>query len=510
MDEDRSVASGRPMAAIAAGKGRAPQAVHDEWQDRQGRCGVEFESRAGRSSAAARQEAAQEERSPRAKKAAGKRARIPAFIEPELCKPVDRPPGGAGWGHEVKFDGYRLQLRIANGDVTLKTRKGLDWTPKFQAIADAAADFPNAIIDGEVAALDKNGSPDFAAPASRAVRRSHRRSDLLRLRSDVQRRRRSAQRRRCEIARLRLKEYLGEQGQDSSSLIRYVDHFETAGDAVLQSACRMNLEGIISKRLDAPYRAGRIGDWTKSKCRAGQEVVIGGWTQTGSAFRSLLVGVNRGGHLVHVGRVGTGFGGDKVAKLWPQAEEARDRRESFRRQDSAAQETRDPLGEAEAGRRNRVRRLDRWRKYSSGRLQGLRTDKPASEIVAERPAEAEEVDVVEPAPKAARGKAPRTASHASCEETFDREVESAAKSGIECGHGRADLERRQAAVAPRERQDACHQDRARALLRNHGRVDPAAHQGPPVLFDPRARRHRSSTILPAPRDARHVEPAARP
>src|SRR5688572_21768941 len=88
---------------------------------------------------------------------------MPEFVEPALCKPMDRPPAGAGWGHEVKFDGYRLQLRIADGEVTLKTRKGLDWTEKFQAIAAAASAFPNAIIDGEVAALDDSGSPDFAA-----------------------------------------------------------------------------------------------------------------------------------------------------------------------------------------------------------------------------------------------------------------------------------------------------------------------------------------------------------
>src|SRR5690349_5402632 len=78
-----------------------------------------------------------------------KHARLPAFVEPELCKPLDRPPGGAGWGHEIKLDGYRLQLRIADGDVTLKTRKGLDWTHKFSAIVEAASGFPNAIIDGE-------------------------------------------------------------------------------------------------------------------------------------------------------------------------------------------------------------------------------------------------------------------------------------------------------------------------------------------------------------------------
>src|SRR5258706_7177212 len=88
---------------------------------------------------------------------------LPAFVEPQLCRLVDQPPSGAGWVHEVKFDGYRMQLRVQDGKAKLLTRKGLDWTKKFSAIAKAAAKLPDCMMDGEICALDHNGAPDFAA-----------------------------------------------------------------------------------------------------------------------------------------------------------------------------------------------------------------------------------------------------------------------------------------------------------------------------------------------------------
>ena len=173
---------------------------------------------------------------------------------------------------------------------------------------------PDCIIDGEVAALDDERRAGLRGAAGRAVGWRRRTIsiffafDLLfvdgeDLRELPLRERKALLQEAARVA----------TGCARTALIRYVDHFETAGDAVLQSACRMNLEGIISKRLDAPYRSGRGGDWTKAKCRAGHEVVIGGWTHEAGQLRSLLVGVHRGEQLVHVGRVGTGFGRDKVA-----------------------------------------------------------------------------------------------------------------------------------------------------------------------------------------------------
>src|SRR6185312_16856117 len=95
---------------------------------------------------------------------------------PQLCRLVKRPPSGPDWVHEIKFDGYRVQLRIAGGKATIRTRKGLDWSDKFPAIVEAAAALPDALIDGEIVALGDDGIPDFSALQAAL---SERRTDSL-------------------------------------------------------------------------------------------------------------------------------------------------------------------------------------------------------------------------------------------------------------------------------------------------------------------------------------------
>src|SRR5712672_3577067 len=164
LDADQSVASGRTMKQIAEGKGKAPKPFMTTKSGGVRADAVWNSNRGDAAEARTENKATTSRPAPAAKEPSkGKKvSALPDFIAPQLCTLVDRPPGGEGWCHEIKFDGYRVQLRVEDGEVTLKTRKGLDWTDKCEAIAREAAKLPDALIDGEIVALDHDGTPDFS------------------------------------------------------------------------------------------------------------------------------------------------------------------------------------------------------------------------------------------------------------------------------------------------------------------------------------------------------------
>jgi bifunctional non-homologous end joining protein LigD len=303
-ERPESVKTGRLVEEVA---GESPG-----WSSKTGRIGKKQTngSAKGRTAAAPQvsEPAGEGARLDPAKIRKAKEGEMPDFVPPTLATLAPKAPTGSKWIHEIKFDGYRLIARIERSEVRLLTRSGLDWTDRFgKAVAGALRELPveTALIDGELVVETASGATDFSA-LQEAL--SEGRSDnfvfyvfdLLYLDGYDLRASKLIDR----------KEALAKLVEGAGPAVRLSEHFEENGDLVLRHACRLSLEGVVSKDRNGAYVSGRGRGWIKSKCSHRQEFVIGGYapsSTTDRAIGSLALGAYEGGKLEHVGRVGTGF-----------------------------------------------------------------------------------------------------------------------------------------------------------------------------------------------------------
>lgn len=259
-------------------------------------------------------DAAQREKLERLLRKAPREA-IPGFIQPQLAQQGRKAPAGEDWIHELKLDGYRIQIRVVSGKngtstVALFTRTGLDWTHRMRGLAQAAAKLKveSCILDGECVALDHEGRSNFSSLQAAFQGGGKQNSlvyfafDLLHLNGHNVR----------NLPLLERKAILAEllSHAEVGSALRVSEHIEGRGPQVFAKACELGTEGVVSKLASAPYSSGRSNAWTKMKCALQQEFVIGGFTAPERGVRgigALLLGYYEGGKLRYAGRVGTGF-----------------------------------------------------------------------------------------------------------------------------------------------------------------------------------------------------------
>jgi bifunctional non-homologous end joining protein LigD len=237
----------------------------------------------------------------------GLKAIYPGFIAPALATSITKVPSGERWIHEIKFDGYRVQVHIRDGAVTVFTRRGNDWTKRFKKIADDAWHISagSAIIDGEVVAPAADGTTDFSVLQNELKGRSTKivmvAFDLLYLNGHDLR----------KLALIDRKALLKKLIADTD--IQLSESFEVDGQEMFQHACKTGLEGVVSKVRESTYASGRINDWVKKTCAQRETLTIAGFAMKGNHFDGLYVGRQKGNELIYAGKVDHGFDND-IAK----------------------------------------------------------------------------------------------------------------------------------------------------------------------------------------------------
>jgi bifunctional non-homologous end joining protein LigD len=315
-----------------------------------------------------------------------RKARLPDFIRPQLATLVDEVPAGDEWLHEIKFDGYRALCRIQAGQVQFFTREGKDWTHRFGRLVSAAAHLPldQALLDGEIVVVEKDGATNFqslqeALSNNQTERLTYFVFDLLHLDGYNL----------TQAPLLARKNVLARVLKKAAGPIRFSDHVVGQGAALYGRACRLGLEGVISKQKESFYRPGRSREWVKTKCHASQEFVIGGFTDPAGSrvgLGALLLGVhNDRDELVYAGRVGTGFTQQSLAQLRARLDRIATESPPFSNPPRGTARERLHWVKPELAAEVEFTGWTRDGLLRHPSFKGLREDKPAAKITKERP-----------------------------------------------------------------------------------------------------------------------------